>query len=94
MCIVHIIYIMLNRVYTRIHYVEVNELVMLRRHSQISGLANRMAVNMKTVILMMIPIVVKLTHVAARCSTQLLQQYLVRQGLNDTNHAVLDTCAE
>ena len=67
----------LYSVYTCIQYVEANGLVTLWRYSQASGLATRMALNMKTVILMMRSTVVKMTHMAARHAVQLLQQYFV-----------------
>ena len=90
MCVVHVIY-SLYSVETCIEYVEENGLVTLWRHSQASGLAKRMAVNMKTVILTMRLTVVKITHAAARRSIQLLQQYFVEHGLSDVNNDALDT---
>ena len=34
--------------------------------------------------------VAKVTHAAARCSIQVLQQYFAEQDFSDTQHAVLD----
>ena len=78
---------------TCIEYVELNRLVTLR-HSRASGLAKRMAVNMKTVILMMRPTVVKITHAATWHSVRLLRQYSVQQGVSDANNTALDMCTE
>ena len=49
---------------------------------------------MKTVILMMRLTIVRITHVAAMHSVELLQQCFVEQGLSNANNAALDMCAE
>ena len=38
--------------------------------------------------------VVRISHVAAKRSIQVLQQYFVEQGFSDTLHASLDMCAD
>ena len=38
--------------------------------------------------------VLRITHVAPRCSIQVLQQYFVEQGFSDTHHTLPRMCAD
>ena len=39
-------------------------------------------------------LIVKVTHVVTRPSIQILQQYLIEQGLSDAQHAALNMCTD